>query len=104
MYRVQTFHGLHFDDESAIDQEIDSQVIADALSPVFDRNPSIAFHMKVVGHQFDGEAIAIDRFEKPGTQCRMNRYGMPDDSFCESIDIVDRHAGDTSMHRAEGIR
>jgi len=90
---VEAIDRLHLDYEATVYEKIDSEIVANPVFAIDDRNPSLTLHLKVVRRQFEGETVAVDGFEEARAEGAVNGHRVPDDGFCQSVDIVDCHAG-----------
>ena len=86
MHRVKTVNRFDFDNQAAIDQEIDFQIVTNPLAAVLDRDVMLPRNRNASEPQFEHQAVSIDRFKKPWTQCLVNSDRTADHQLGEFVD------------------
>src|SRR6187200_2293866 len=99
MDRVEAFDGLDFYDDEAVDQHVDSQIIANSIAAVVDRYVLLEQHSKVGQLKFECQGVAVDRLEQPRTEGFVNLHRSADDRLRE-IPMGSQHVRTISRKRA----
>ena len=97
MHRMNPLHGFHFQDEAAVDEQIQFQIVAQLLFPVDKRHTLFDFDKQVICDEFDDHALLVDRFKQTRPKLRVHRDCAPDDDFGE---FVNQYAGSFSRKRS----
>lgn len=89
--RIKSFYTLQFQNDSFFDDEVQS-VFTDQLSPVVDRNRSLALKRDLGKREFDSQSGFVDRFQKTRPQPPMHFNRATDDAACEIALFYRLHA------------
>jgi hypothetical protein len=81
MDRMEALDSLQFDDDAVLDEQVENEPAPDRLSLVGERNRMAALGLELVPSQFDEQAFAIHRFQKPRSQCAMDFDRASNDRF-----------------------
>ena len=76
---MKTLRGFDLDDRSPINQQIEPQVAANALSAIKDRHGPLDLRGQMRERQLYQQTVAIDRLEQSWTECAVHRDGATDD-------------------------
>lgn len=78
---VQALHGLQFDDDALLHQQVDDELAANALALVVERQSPFDLHPKAATAQSQDETFSIDRFEQSRSKSLMHFDGTANDGF-----------------------
>jgi len=72
MDRMEALDSLQFDDDGVLDEQVENEPAPDRLPLVGESNRMAALGLELVPSQFDEQAFAIHRFQKPRSQYTMD--------------------------------
>src|SRR5262249_2523482 len=63
VYREQVFDAFHFDDELLVNEQVDLQIVANALFWVENGNTTLSFNKQSIRDEFNDQTVSTDGFE-----------------------------------------
>jgi hypothetical protein len=96
----QLFYSLEFDDDTVLDQKVDSVARFKRHSAVHNRQANLSIELETLIRHLGVEACMVRAFEEPWTQRRMNAHSGGDDSLGH---VIVKHQVITSVSSVSSV-